>query len=159
MTVIILVTLVINLSIIIIIVVITISFYTSIFYTIHFKCGVREHWRCRGCVVLVSSQRTAQNSQTTCRKGQTLLETRPKESKGKQKVLANTLVPKRPKPGAHLFSSVGGKRRQLQKTGTTLPPQPVLHHLQIVNMLQNKGKSQGNTCLQSQRTCTWKFLA
>ena len=42
-TVIILVTLVIN-AIIIIMVVITISFYTLIIYTIHFKCGDREHW-------------------------------------------------------------------------------------------------------------------
>ena len=51
-TVIILVTLVINI-IIIIIVVIAISFYTSIFYTTHLKCGVREHWCCRGCVVMI----------------------------------------------------------------------------------------------------------
>ena len=42
-TVIIPVTDVINI-IVIIIVVITISFYTLIIYTIHFKCGVREHW-------------------------------------------------------------------------------------------------------------------
>ena len=54
-TVISLVTLVINLSIIIIIIikVITISFYTSIFFTIHFKRGVRERWRRRGCVLMV----------------------------------------------------------------------------------------------------------
>ena len=42
-TVIIRVSVVINI-IVIIIVVITVSLCTFIFYTIHFKCGVREHW-------------------------------------------------------------------------------------------------------------------
>ena len=32
----------------------------------------------------------------------------------------------------------GGTRRQLQKMGTTLPPQPMLHHLRIVNTIQTK---------------------
>ena len=40
--------LVVNIILIIFIVVITISFYT-----IHFKCGVRHHWRCRGRVVMI----------------------------------------------------------------------------------------------------------
>ena len=33
-----------------IIVVISISFY---FYSTHFKGGVRQHWCCRGCVVMI----------------------------------------------------------------------------------------------------------
>ena len=50
-------TVVINITVIII-VVIPISFYTFTFYTIHLKCGVREHLRCRGCVVMIINMTT-----------------------------------------------------------------------------------------------------